>query len=87
MRKFPKIEENQVLLVRAENKTGIILDEKLEYLVNDNQKWCTVFSSLEYAKEQAILFVRRSNGNVECAIYDSKEELTLFIDNNNIDQF
>ena len=70
MQKFPKIEEGQVALVRADPMTGHVLDDSFSLYLNDsNQNIYTVFEILQAAKEYANEFLNRTN-EFEFAIYD-----------------
>jgi hypothetical protein len=63
-----------VALLRAEKKTGIVMDENLSFAMSDDQKVYTVFESLEKAKLCAVNFLRE-NPDIEIAIYSNTEEV------------
>lgn len=77
MQTFPVLNSNQVALFRAEKKTGIILDEKFQYAINDEQSVYTIFDSFE----NAMLFAEKilaSNGDVEIIIYSQKKDVLYY---------
>lgn len=68
MEKFPKLEGEQVALLRADVNTGHVLDDTLNLAVNDHQKVFTLFDDVE----EALLFAKElisQNNKVECVIY------------------
>lgn len=75
---FPKLSDNQVALMRAEFNTGIVLDDKFQYAVNDNQKVFTVFNSQKEAEDAAreILLKRH---DIEFVIYGNDKEVLQYI--------
>jgi hypothetical protein len=71
---FPNIHSPQVALERAENSTGIVLDDKFERYISAEQNWRTVFNSLEDAME----YISQNKGdNVEFFIFNDQNELIL----------
>ncbi len=74
---FPYLKYNQVALVRAENKTGHVLDEELVLAVSDNQKVYTIFDSLDEARAFAEKILS-SNQEIEIAIYSDSQEVLFY---------
>ena len=78
MEKFPKIECGQVALMRADKNTGIVMDEKFEHALTDEQKVYTVFdshdSAIEYAKR-----ISSERKYVEIVIYGQNMEVLTFV--------
>lgn len=77
--KFPEIKEYQAVLVRADLRTGIILDETLKRATTDEQKVYSVFDSKEEAIKAAENIVNKF-ANVECIVYDHMEKVLRFIE-------
>lgn len=77
MESFPHLRHNQVALVRAEKKTGYVLDEELALAVSDNQKVYTVFDSLGEAQAFAEKILS-SNQEIEVAIYSDRQEVLFY---------
>lgn len=77
MQSFPYLRFNQVALVRAEKKTGYVLDEELALALNDNQKVYTVFDSLNDAQVFAEKILS-SNQEIEVAIYSDLQEVLFY---------
>lgn len=77
MRAFPEIKQDQVVLLRADKKTGHVLDEQLSLAVDATQKVFTVFDSLT----EAMAFGERllsTNHEVEIVIYSNKENILFY---------
>lgn len=77
MEPFPCLKHSQVALVRAEKKTGYVLDEEFALAVSDDQKVYTVFDSLSQAQafaEKIISF----NQEIEVAIYSDRQEVLFY---------
>lgn len=77
MRPFPYLKHNQVAFVRAERKTGHVLDEEFVLALSDNQKVYTVFDSLG----EALAFAEKiisSNQEIEVAIYSDRQEILFY---------
>jgi len=77
MKPFPRLKHNQVALVRAEKKTGHVLDEELVLAVSDNQKVYTVFDSLDEAQAFAGKIISY-NQEVEVVIYSDRQEVLFY---------
>lgn len=77
MRPFPQLKYNQVALVRAEKKTGYVLDEEFVLAVSDDQKVYTVFDSLSQAQAFAEKIIS-SNQEIEVAIYSDRQEVLFY---------
>ena len=63
---------DQVALVRAKQRTGIVLDEKFDFATKDEQRVYSVFSNVEDAIRYARATVSE-RPDVECAIYGPGE--------------
>jgi len=77
MEPFPNLTNNQVALIRADKKTGHVLDERLLLTLDDNQKVYTVFDSLNKAQIFAEEILS-SNHEIEIVIYSSKEDVLFY---------
>ena len=74
MIEFPKLEKNQVSLLRAEIMTGIVLDEDFQrYMKSKNQVVYTVFQSLEKAQEY-IKQQKDIHSDIEYHIHDISQK-------------
>jgi hypothetical protein len=72
---FPQLSENEVALVRAEKNTGIIVDDKFERHVSENQVYYSVFENYE----AAFLYINSiSRKDTEYIIYGKNQEVLLF---------
>ena len=80
---FPDIHKNQFALLRAEQKTGTVLKEDLEYALDSSQKVYTIFDDLVDAQLEAVSLIS-NNPNVECWIYNYRRELIMLIDRNDL---
>jgi hypothetical protein len=70
---FPNLINNQVALLKTDAETGRALDERLDFVINDEQKAYTVFNSYYEAFEGAKT-ISSSHTNVECVIYGKNRE-------------
>ena len=77
MQPFPDLTYNQVALIRADKRTGHILDENFSLALNDNQKVYTIFVSLNKAQIFAEE-VLSSNNEIEIVIYSNKEDVLYY---------
>jgi hypothetical protein len=72
---FPQLSENEVALLRAEKNTGIIIDDKFDRHVSENQVYYSVFESYN----AAIQYINSiSRQDIEYVIYGKNEEIILF---------
>ncbi len=81
MEKFPSINKNQFAVLLADRNTGHVLDIDSKLKINDSQRAYVIFDSLQ----EAILYTREkviSNREIECAIFDSLNNLFLRVDKN-----
>jgi len=74
MQQFPELKNNQVALLRADARTGHVLDETLKVITHDQQKVYVVFSSYYDAVKfaNAAMEVEKS---VEFIVYGKNEEV------------
>lgn len=77
MKLFPNLNKNQVVFVRADKKTGHVLDEQLVLATEENQKVYTVFETLNEAKIFAESFLS-SNDDIEVVIYSCNEDVLFY---------
>ncbi|MBO9593976.1 MAG: hypothetical protein J7599_13795 [Niabella sp.] len=77
MEMFPDLKQNEVALLRAEKKTGHVLDESFLLALNDSQKVYTIFDSFDEARifAQGII---DSNNDIEIVIYSSSNEVLYY---------
>lgn len=78
MQPFPKINDNQVVLLRAEFKSGHVLDETFNLAVNDSQTVFSIFNSLEEGRNAAEKILAERN-DIEFTIYGKDKEVLLYI--------
>jgi hypothetical protein len=79
MEKFPKINQGQAVLLRAETNTGVVLDELFTFVINDDQKVYTLFDSVEEALESANKILKEKGKLIECTIYGEGQELIYYL--------
>ena len=73
MRKFPLVNKTQIVLSRAENTTGIVLDEQFEYFNKDTDKEIyTIFNSM-YEATEYVKSIFKIRLYTEFIIHDSNE--------------
>lgn len=86
MEKFPILKVHQVALMRADARTGHVLDEQFNLASTEDQKVYTIFEdvdlALNYAKSKIL-----SMKSIECVIYDSNEQVKFFISPQNIGSY
>jgi hypothetical protein len=78
MEKFPKLKPSQVVLVRSDYDTGIVLDENLAYATGKKQKVHTIFDSIQDGLEQAKVILTKKD-KIECTIYDEDQKVIYFL--------
>ena len=74
---FPKIEKNQVVLVRAEYSTGIVLNDKFEYCKNGVGR-SSIFENIELAKKY-IEQCQSNRNDTEYIVYGKSQNVLLYI--------
>lgn len=77
MERFPIVNINQIVLVRADFQTGQILDEDFELATKNTQVVYSIFESLSHAKTYAIEITKERN--VECILYNSEKKVIDYI--------
>jgi len=86
MEKFPELKEGQVALLRADFKTGQVLDELFKEAIESDQEIYTVFDdkgdALQFAK--TIIAARK---DIECVISGEDGEMIFYITPQNIASF
>jgi len=75
---FPKLHGSQVVLVRAEIKTGHVLDENFRISISQNQNVYTIFENIDLAISAAKLIVNKRR-DVECNLYDKDDKFLQVI--------
>jgi len=75
---FPELKENEVALVRAEQRTGHVLDEEFNLAMKEEQVVFSIFENedeaLNYAKS-----VLQKRPNLKCVIYGLNETVLHYI--------
>ena len=74
LEKFPKLNESEVALSRAEANTGIVLDEQFKYALSPAQKIYTVLNNVDDALKLANEILINKAG-IEIYIHDKEEKL------------
>lgn len=86
MEKFPELKEGQVALLRADFKTGQVLDELFKEAIESDQEIYTVFDdkddALQFAK--TIIAARK---DIECVISGEDGEMIFYITPQNLASF
>jgi hypothetical protein len=83
MEKFPELKNGHVALLRAEFKTGTVLDEQFKPVLDNTQKIYTKFKHDEEALAAAKQMMQQ-NPNIECIIYGPDEEVLHYLTPQNI---
>lgn len=86
MEKFPELRDQQVVLLRADINTGIVLDENYVYATNQKQTVYTIFENVDEALKVAKRIVLERQ-NVECGIYGIDEKIILNITPKNVENY
>jgi hypothetical protein len=68
MQEFPELNGNQVALLRAECKTGHIVDENFNLAIEESQKVYTIFNDMDAALDATKMIFEQKKG-IEIAIY------------------
>ncbi len=84
MEKFPKLEQNQVALLRADVNTGIVLDDNYAIATKDTQKVYSIFDSVDDSINY-IKSVFNIRDDIEFVIYDFNNQVIQDISINNIE--
>lgn len=84
MEKFPKLEQYQVALLRADVNTGIVLDDNYEVATKDIQKVYSIFDSVDDGINY-IKLVFNIRDDIEFVIYDFNNEVIQCISINNLE--
>jgi hypothetical protein len=83
MEKFPELKNGHVALLRAEFKTGTVLDEQFKPVMDNQQKIYTKFKHDEDALAAAKQMMLQNPG-IECIIYGPDEEVLHYLTPRNI---
>jgi len=86
MERFPELKEGQVALVRADFKTGNVLDEAFKEAVEIDQEIYTIFDD----KSQALQFAKsliNERKDIECVISGEDGEMIYYITPQNVVSF
>jgi hypothetical protein len=83
MQKFPELKNGHVALLRAEFKTGTVLDEQFNPVADNKQKIYSLFKHPEDALQAAKQLMLQNPG-IECIIYGADEEVLHYLTPQNI---
>jgi len=83
MERFPELKDGQVALLRADFKTGHVLDESFVEAVENNQEIYTIFDDQDEALQFAKAIISERH-DIECVISGKDEELIYYITPQNI---
>jgi len=86
MERFPELKEGQVALVRADFKTGNVLDETFKEAIEIDQEIYTIFDD----KSQALQFAKsliNERKDIECVISGEDGEMIYYITPQNVVSF
>jgi hypothetical protein len=83
MEKFPELKNGHVALLRAEFKTGTVLDEQFKPIADNGQKIYTKFKHDEDALAAAKQMMQQ-NPDMEFIIYGPDEEVLHYLTPQNI---
>lgn len=86
MEKFPELRDQQVVLLRADINTGIVLDENYMFATNQKQTVYAIFENADEALEVAKCIVLERE-NVECGIYGIDEKIIFNITSKNVENY
>jgi len=75
---FPILNDNEVVLMRAEFSTGHVLDENFKLAIHEYQKVYTIFENLDAAINAAEKMIRE-NTNIECTLLGRDNNLVRYI--------
>lgn len=77
-REFPKLEDGQVTVLRAERATGIVLDEQFKRAISDEQKIFTIFENVSKAIEYSEC-AGKERLDIELIIYNGQENIIYHV--------
>ena len=86
MERFPELKEGQVALVRADFKTGNVLDEAFKEAIGIDQEIYTIFDD----KSEALQFAKaliNERKDIECVISGEDGEMIYYITPQNVVSF
>ncbi|MBW4891961.1 hypothetical protein KXQ82_19710 [Mucilaginibacter sp. HMF5004] len=83
MEKFPELNTWHVALLRAEFKSGVVLDEQFKPVTDNKQKIYTKFTQADEAFAVAKQLILQ-NPDTECIIYGHDEEVLYYLTPQNI---
>lgn len=86
MEKFPELKEGQVALLRANFKTGHVLDELFKEAVESSQEIYTVFDDKHEALQFAKAIIAEKK-DIECVISGGDEELIFYVTPQNVSSY
>lgn len=86
MEKSPKLEGEQVALLRADINTGIVLDKNYVYATTPDQEVYVVFDNIESAIKFAKIIISERN-EIECGIHGQDPVAFLILNRYNIDSY
>jgi hypothetical protein len=86
MEMFPKLKDKEVALLRAELKTGHVLDELFTVAVTNEQKVFTVFNNEDEGLQFAKLTILEKP-DVEFVIYGEGEKVLFYLSSNKIESY
>ncbi|MCL1923959.1 MAG: hypothetical protein FWF50_00075 [Defluviitaleaceae bacterium] len=80
MLNFPRIKSSQLAVSRAERSTGIMLNEKFERHLNNNEEYVvfTIFESLDDARNY-VDRLKIEREDIEFYVYNHLQELVYMV--------
>lgn len=66
---LPKIQNNQIFVLRGERSSGIILNNDSSYYLNEGDNYYEIFSNIEDAKKYINSIITES---IEFSLFDSQ---------------
>ncbi len=75
--KFPTVEEKNIVLLRADALTGIVLDDQFKRVLSSDQNVYSIFNHYEDAISY-IESVIKYKPNIEAVVYNSREEVLYY---------
>jgi len=85
MEDFPKLDNEQVALLRAEVNTGIVLNVHFERAINQNSPVYSIFNSLNEAIDYSRAIIIDRN-DIEFCVYDKEKEILYYLNPLNPEQ-
>jgi hypothetical protein len=64
-----QLEKGKIVIIRAESKTGILLNNDGNYYLNTGQNYYLVFNSLAEAKKYALDEIKKVHNFIEYCVY------------------